>query len=168
VPHPYAFCKSGIPQTLPTRPLSTEQMEIYRAFLVHWTWQKKQVPMAASKGSTSMRQNIQTRPSTSSTRRQLPKNIVLVDPDRQSTVIKGNDPDRTMRQGTPVKDAVDAAFASGLLTLSEFAFDKTHRYAVMSFSFVCGALCGHGETIIFQKLNGKWNRTERRCGGWVS
>lgn len=73
-----------------------------------------------------------------------------------------------MRQGTPVKDAVDAAFASGLLTLSEITFDKTHRCAVMNFSLVCGCLCGHGETIILKNVVGKWKRTEWRCGGWIS
>jgi hypothetical protein len=173
--------------TLGKIPLSAEQMEVYRAFLSSYT-----------NGSKSSRLNLANRTQPLDLAEQtgpngclkgidfdetghpdsafhkfdaltaLPKNIVLVDPDRQSTTIKEHDPDRTMRQGTPVKDAVDAAFASGLLTVSEIAFDKTHRYAVMSFSFVCGGLCGHGETIVFQNVDGKWKRAERRCGGWVS
>jgi hypothetical protein len=184
---PISTTAANTKRMLSKTPLSTEQMEIYSAFLSFYT-----------NGSKSSRLNLANRTGPLDLAEQrgpngclkaidfdesehpdsafhkfdaqtvLPKNIVLVDPDRQSTTIKENDPDRTMRQGTPVNDAVDAAFASGLLTLSEITFDKTHRYAVMSFSFVCGGLCGHGETIVFQKVDGKWKRTERRCGGWVS
>lgn len=168
-------------------PLSTEQIEIYRVFLSSYTNGSKSsrlnlsnlthpLDLAEQTGRNGCLKWIdfdETEYPDSAFHKfdaqtTLPKNIVLVDPDRQSTAIRENDPNRTMRQGTRVKDAVDAAFASGLLTLSEIAFDKTHRYAVMSFSFVCGGLCGHGETIVFQKVDGKWKRTERRCGGWVS
>jgi hypothetical protein len=64
------------------------------------------------------------------------ENVVFVDPKKQLAVIKENDPSHTIRQGKPVDEAVENAFGSGLLTLSEIAFDKTHQYAVMSFSFV--------------------------------
>lgn len=168
-------------------PLSTEQMEVYRAFFNAYTNGSKSIRLNLANRTHPLDLAEQTGPNGClkgidfdeakypdsafhkfDAQTALPKNIVLVDPDKQSTTIKENDPNRTMRQGTPVKNAVDAAFASGLLTLSEVAFDKTHRYALTSFSFVCGGLCGHGETIIFQKMDGKWKRTERRCGGWVS
>jgi hypothetical protein len=98
----------------------------------------------------------------------LPPNITLVDPVKQGKKMRENDPSNTMRQGRSVDEAVQTAFASGLLTVSEVAFDKTHQYAVMRFSFWCGGLCGHGETIVYQKKNGKWERTNRQCGGWIS
>lgn len=98
----------------------------------------------------------------------LPANVTLVDSKKQMAKVKENDPGRTMQQGDSVEHAVESAFASGLLTLSEVAFDKTHRYAVMNFSFVCGGLCGHGGIVILQKVNGRWKRTDRQCGGWIS
>ena len=98
----------------------------------------------------------------------LPTKITLVDPAKQGKKVRENDPGNTMRQSKSVDEAVETAFASGLLTLSEVAFDKTHQYAVMRFSFWCGGLCGHGETIVYQRKNGKWERTNRHCGGWIS
>ncbi|MBS1851301.1 MAG: hypothetical protein JST79_10345 [Acidobacteria bacterium] len=97
-----------------------------------------------------------------------PANVTLVDEKKQRGLIRNNDPHRTMRQGKSVEDAVALAFTSGLLTLSEVIFDKTHHFAVMRFTFVCGELCGHGEVLVFQKTSKGWVRTTRSCGGWVS
>jgi hypothetical protein len=98
----------------------------------------------------------------------LPSFVRLVDPQEQEKVVRQNDPGDAIRQGKDVKDAVEMGFTAGLMTLSEVAFDKTHRYAAMSFSFVCGGLCGHGSTVVFEKRNGDWKQLKRRCGGWVS
>jgi hypothetical protein len=92
----------------------------------------------------------------------------LVDAEQQNAQIRKNDPSRTMAGGKPVKDAVSAAFASGLLELSEIAFDKEHHYAVMSFRFVCGGLCGHGATLVLEKVEDKWKPTKRSCHEWIS
>jgi len=97
-----------------------------------------------------------------------PGNVHLVDPEEQEKAIQQNDPGQSIRQGKDVNGAVEAGFSVGLLTLSEVAFDRNHRYAAMSFSFVCGGLCGHGSTAVFEKKNGKWQQLKRRCGGWVS
>lgn len=95
-------------------------------------------------------------------------NVRFVDPDKQQEAVKENDPSRTIHRGKPVNDAVEAAFNSGILTLSEVAFDKTGDFAVMSFSFVCGGLCGHGETMVYERKNGNWVRAKRRCSSWIS
>lgn len=63
--------------------------------------------------------------------------------------------------------SVKQAFRTGLFTLSEIAFDKEHRRAVVSYSFVCGMLCGHGNTMVLKKLGQNW-KIAKRCGGWVS
>ena len=97
----------------------------------------------------------------------LPTKITLVDPVKQGKKVRENDPSNR-RQGKGVDETVETAFASGLLTLSEVAFDKAHQYAVMRFSFWCGGLCGHGETIVYHRKNGKWERASRHCGGWIS
>jgi hypothetical protein len=91
-----------------------------------------------------------------------------VDPEKQHKAIEESDPNNAIRRGQDVKIAVDAGFTAGLLTLSEVAFDKKHQHAAMSFSFVCGGLCGHGGTIVFKKENGKWKESKRQCSSWIS
>lgn len=98
----------------------------------------------------------------------LPGNIRLVDPREQQRSIKRNDPGSAIRQGQDVNSAVEAGFAAGLLTLSEVAFDKDRTHAAMSFSFVCGGLCGHGSTILLEKKDGKWRESKGRCSSWIS
>jgi hypothetical protein len=94
--------------------------------------------------------------------------VRLVDPKAQAAIVKSNDPEGKIFSGTPVEDAVRAAFASGLMTLSNIAFDKAHRYAILTFDFSCGSLCGHFGTVVMQKTRGEWKRTKRNCGGGVS
>jgi hypothetical protein len=60
------------------------------------------------------------------------KNMTLVDPKRQARIVRNNDPDTTIRQGEPVHSAVEKAFSTGLFSLSEIAFDKSHHYAIVS------------------------------------
>jgi hypothetical protein len=175
--------KPGLSQS----PMTSDQIEVYRAFLSSYTNGSKTphlnlakhtstLELAGEKGEGGCLKGIdldetahpestihEFDPKTS-----LPENIRLVDTDDQGKIVQENDPDRTMRQGTPVHQAVDRAFATGLLTLSEVAFDKTRRHAVMSFSFVCGGLCGHGATLVFEKRNGQWKELKRDCGGWIS
>jgi hypothetical protein len=98
----------------------------------------------------------------------LPRNVRLVDPRKQGASVRANDPQNTTEQGKSVEGAVANAFANGLFSLSEIAFDSEHKHALVRFSFVCGSLCGSGETALFEKVGGQWKRTERRCGGWVS
>lgn len=102
--------------------------------------------------------------------------IVLVDPDRQHKTIKENDPENLMRKtieghqkitDEQLDQSVETAFASGLFTLSEIAFDKEHHRAVLSYSFVCGGLCGHGNMLVLKKVGHSW-KVAKRCGGWVS
>src|SRR5271170_1968851 len=102
--------------------------------------------------------------------------IVLVSPDRQQKTIKENDPDNLTRKavedGQKVTDeqvdqAVKGALDGGLFQLSEIVFDKEHRHALVGSSFVCGKLCGNGNTVILTKVGRDW-KVARRCGGWVS
>jgi len=103
------------------------------------------------------------------TREVLPgKNVRLVDRNRQAATVRANDPDRTMRRGKTVEDAVRDAFETGLFSMSEIAFDREHHYAVVSYGYWCGALCGSGATLVFEKIGGQWKRTDRECGSWIS
>lgn len=40
--------------------------------------------------------------------------------------------------------------------MSEIAFDKERHFAAVKYSFWCGSLCGHGRTLVLEKVNGKW------------
>lgn len=70
-------------------------------------------------------------------------------------------------QKKQIRDSVNQAFRTGLFTLSEIAFDKRHQYAVLAYSFDCGMLCGHGDTIILKKVGEKWKQV-KTCRIWIS
>jgi hypothetical protein len=91
----------------------------------------------------------------------------IVNPKMQAKIVHSNDPSSTIAKGKPVEDAVATAFTTGLFSMSEIAFDKGHRFAAVRYSFWCGSLCGHGSTLIFEKVHGEWRKV-RNCGGWVS
>jgi hypothetical protein len=55
-----------------------------------------------------------------------------------------------------------------ILSLSEVVFNADHTRAVMSYSFVCGMLCGDGGGALFEKRDGKWIFVKNVCGHWVS
>lgn len=102
--------------------------------------------------------------------------IVLVDPDRQEAKVKEGDPQNLVKttiddgenvSHKQIEDSVNQAFKNGLFTVSEIIFDKEHRRAVVSYSFVCGRLCGNGDTLILKKVDQKWV-VSKRCGWWIS
>ena len=172
--------------TLSTMPMSADQIAVYKAFLIsysngsnlsHINLADTTVVLDATESDTNNCLNGITVDDPEQLKSSihkftadvsLPSSFRLVDPSKQLKIIKKNDPSRTISGGKPVKDAVETAFDAGILTLSEVAFDKRHEYAVLSFSFYCGQLCAHGETIVFQKQNGQWKRTNRTCRSWIS
>jgi len=90
-----------------------------------------------------------------------------VDPDAQGHQVREHDPGNAIRDGKPVDNAVSEGFEHGLFTLGEIRFNRDHTRAVVSFSFWCGSLCGHGNTMLLEKKNGAWKQ-KKQCGGWVS
>jgi hypothetical protein len=95
-------------------------------------------------------------------------NIRLVDADQQVVIVQSNDPSKSIREGKSVETAVKEAFSAGLFSMSEIAFDKKHRRALVSYSFVCGSLCGSGGVWLLEKVDGTWKKSEHVCGGWIS
>lgn len=90
----------------------------------------------------------------------LPSNVVLVDPEQQSVKVDQNDPQNLLNKAIDGREpltkdrldkSVELAFATGLFSLSEIVFDKGHRHAVVSYSFWCGRLCGHGNVLLLEK-----------------
>ncbi len=91
----------------------------------------------------------------------------LVDPKKQEKEVKRNDPGTLIQNGVPVDKAVRQGFAAGLLSLSEIAFSKDHRFAAFQYSFHCGNLCGHGALVIYGNVDGTWKELKgKRCSFW--
>jgi hypothetical protein len=90
--------------------------------------------------------------------------VHLVDPDKWSA----RDPHDLMAQGQAVESAVEGGFAEGLFTFSAIAFDEAHSTAAFTYSFVCGALCGNGGTVIFKKTQNGWSQSDNQCASWMS
>jgi hypothetical protein len=102
--------------------------------------------------------------------------IALVDTQHRESAIKENDPQNLIKKAIgdhqkvtneQLDSSVKQAFRSGLFTLSEIVFDREHRRAVVAYGFVCGMLCGNGNTLVLKKIGEHWKVT-KRCGGWVS
>lgn len=90
--------------------------------------------------------------------------LLVVDPKLH----KIQDPEEGLRNGLPVESAVQSGFKSGLLTISEIIFDANRKRAAFRYSFFCGRLCGHSETVVYEKRHGAWSPSKRSCGYGIS
>src|SRR4249919_1093243 len=90
--------------------------------------------------------------------------VRLIDPDKWNP----QDPGRLIAQGKSVDSAVKSGFAHGLMTLSAITFDQSHNTAAFTYSFVCGALCGNGGTVLFVRGQSGWTQSTKQCGSWIS
>lgn len=173
------------------RPLSAEQLAIYRAVLGGW--------MDNAEGTHTVHLAIQTAPfhlgdmdadcgkalkinegAEGEVHRFRPEDlpalrsgkmkadsIQLVDPDAQAEKVEKNDPDKNIHKGTSIGAAVENGFAHGLVTLGEIRFDREHLHAIVWYGFRCGMLCGNGATVILEKKNGVWVLHDH-CSNWIS
>jgi len=184
-----AFLFAGNKPTKSPAPLSTDETAIYKAVLQQYisgdapslNVSTKTYPLDPESHMSGLKNGeclkgiqLDNLAAISHTYHELPpevlsgNNMRLVDPERQAKIVKGNDPSRTIAKGKSVDNAVTEAFATGLFSMSEIAFDKDHRYAVVSYRFWCGGLCGQGSALVFQKVGSEWKKMERNCGGWIS
>jgi len=174
-------------------PLSAEQIAIYRVVLADYrkgthealNLADRTEPLQRSEGSSDLGcisgiTRTDPRPPSLVHRITAPSELgpklVLVDPDRQQGEINKNDPQNLVKRAIDdhervtdkqLGDSIKKAFEVGVFTLSEIAFDKGHQHAIVAYSFVCGGLCGNGNTLLLKKVGRKWKVT-KRCGGWVS
>jgi len=177
--------------TISKEPLSADQIAIYRAVLEKYVKGMSQRLNLADVTETLDRSDLEDlpedppclksldlEPASQSTPRvhQLDPaiasnlNVVLVDPDAQSQIVRENDPQKLMGMHATdqqLDDAVKTAFKTGLFTLSEVLFDTQHRQAVVSYSFYCGRLCGHGNFLLLKKAGKRW-KVKKVCDGWIS
>jgi hypothetical protein len=180
---------SSVKTTLSNRPLTAERIAVYQAFLRFYTNGSDKVLHVAdtteSLATSDIKQDADCQRSfgqfefensnqdslavhTLDSGLAVPGRIALVDSARQSQAVKQNDPSKTMQEGKSVDRAVTEAFASGLLSLSEIAFDKSHRKALMSYTFSCGKLCGNTATVMLKHVGRNWKVTKQSCGEGVS
>lgn len=170
-------------------PLTAEQVAVYRAVLADWmrgsdgTLNLANITEPIESSDPACFQTLdvnKAQASTSIVHRIDPSlvantRIALVDPDLQQQAIKANDPQDLVKRALggqrvtddELKHSEDAAIASGLFQLSEIIFEGGHRRAVVSYSFVCGELCGNGNTLLLKKTGQTW-KVIKRCDGWVS
>lgn len=78
------------------------------------------------------------------------------------------DPGALIAKGQSVGEAVNAGMAHALMSFSTITFDKEHRLAALSYSSVCGSLCGTGGEMLFVKTTSGWVSSPQRCSGWMS
>lgn len=173
-------------------PLTEEQIAVYRAVLASYSNGSneilnvaektvtldlsgdqdclKGIALESNKGSSSFVHRFDERLASAK------KNIVLVDPEAQQKKVEENDPQKLMKRAIDdgqrvtdkqLDDSLHHAFAAGLFTFSEIAFDKKHQHAVLAYSFVCGGLCGHGNTIVLKKVGERWKEI-KTCRSWIS
>lgn len=82
--------------------------------------------------------------------------IPLVDEQEESAILKQKDANAVIPGGL-TKDP-------GILALSEIAFDKSHRFAVMKYVFLCGSHCNSGAILVLEKQGLRWiGKTRRPC-----
>lgn len=167
-----------------TTPFSPDEVAIYRGILERWNSNSRGMLNVSNRTSPIDRDisdcgclkviEPQTIVSAAHSFRALTKdvlagkNIRLVDAEKQAVIVHSNDPNNFVREGRSVETAVDVAFSTGLFSMSEITFDKEQRRALVSYSFVCGSLCGSGGVWLFEKVDGAWKKSERVCGGWIT
>ena len=173
-------------------PLTDEQIAVYRAVFGSYSNGSKEVLNVADKTETlnlsedkDCLKGIELEPANNSAQvihklddrvTKGRKDIVLVDEELQQKRIEENDPQKLMKRAIDdgekitekqMDDSLRQAFAAGVFTFSEIAFDKRHQHAVLAYSFVCGGLCGHGNTIVLKRVGDKWKQI-KTCRSWIS
>ncbi|MGO9336941.1 MAG: hypothetical protein ACLPY1_05470 [Terracidiphilus sp.] len=177
---------SDVPAKIADQPLTAEQLAVYRTMLVSWYQGEKAKinlrvltdPVTAVGDSLDKRclKGLSMEPLAAGVAHRIRKEDLarlgpfefrLIEPKAGANEVSDNDPGKAIQKGEAVDAAVENGFAHGLLTVGEIQFDKTHTHALVSFSFVCGRLCGNGTTMLLEKTGGIW-RKKAQCGGWVS
>lgn len=164
---------------IPARPLTQEQVAVYQAFLGNYRRGDKLQTINVAEVTEILQPD---EGDYSGCMRSFPKfspvgsvrrltedfaeqnRLRIVDP----RVHKIEDPEAGMRKGLSVESAVEAGFTSGVLTFSEIIFDANHKRAALHYSLICGGLCAHFETVVYEKRHGVWNRSKRSCGYGIS
>jgi hypothetical protein len=91
------------------------------------------------------------------------RSIRLVGEKEESAILKQRDADATVHGETSNLDARGMTKDPGILALSEITFDKSHRFAVLKYVFLCGSHCNAGAIIVLEKVGSHWSASTRRA-----
>ena len=83
------------------------------------------------------------------------------------TIAKVSDLRNKKIKGDEFWDTIHHKYGPGYLTVSRPIFNRGFTKAYVRFGYVCGGLCGGGEDIIVEKINGKWIIIQH-LGSWSS
>lgn len=136
--------------------LSKEQIQVYKDFLNSYPSKAGVIDIPRN---TAVFDDAPTDPCTQ-------RLILEVRPETHllpSNIIGENERFRIV--DTELKSSI--AHHHNLLRLSEIVFDVPHQHAVLRFDYYCGILCGQGDTVVLQKLYGRWKQV-RSCTNWMS
>jgi hypothetical protein len=86
--------------------------------------------------------------------------LKLVGPTEQAAMLQQKD--LASPKQKPAEDSAKGSSESGLLIVSEIAFDKKHQFAVLHYVFFCGSQCKYEITRVLEKVGGEWTTPARR------
>jgi hypothetical protein len=95
------------------------------------------------------------------------KSIRLVGTQEESEILKQLDADTAAQTKSSKADSADMKSDLGILALSEVVFDKTRRFAVLKYVFLCGSHCNSGAILVLEKVDSHWLGTTRRPCAFV-
>jgi hypothetical protein len=90
------------------------------------------------------------------------RDLKLVDRHEQIRIWKQRDAARNIQNEKLTGEPEQGGSELNFLVLSEIAFDKEHRFAVLKYLLVCGEHCAGGATLVMEKMDGKWNASAGR------
>ena len=86
--------------------------------------------------------------------------LKLVEPAEQAEITAPKD-SALPKQDRPV-DSTKASSESGLLVVSEIAFDRKHQFAGLKYVLFCGSHCKYEMTRVLEKVGEVWTTPVRR------
>lgn len=159
--------------------LASETAKVYQAFLRSWQG-KSQAPLNVAAAAEPLSPQdlkdisscagdggewqVATSSAPLATQLNAIPSIHLVRPGESKIM----DPRKLIARGVPVDEAVEQGVSHGLLTLSLVAFERSGQRAALNYSFVCGALCGSGGTVLLERTPQGWVRRNALCNSWMS
>jgi hypothetical protein len=83
------------------------------------------------------------------------------------TIVKVSDLRDKKIEGEEFWNTIHDNYGPGYLTVSRPIFNREFTKAYLRFGYVCDGLCGGGEDMILERINGKWTITQH-LGSWMS
>ena len=90
------------------------------------------------------------------------RELKLVNPLEQSKLLQQRDASPNIQRERMTPEAQHSGPELNFLVLSEIVFDKKHQFAVLKYLLVCGEHCATGQTLVMEKVDGKWTASSRR------